>query len=104
MKRFITNLLNKDSYAGYIFILPALIGTVVFIIIPIFCSFALSFADWDLLGDITFVGLDNYKQILTDGEFLQILVNTFVYAISTTIFAVIIPLVIASILNTKVEN
>ena len=87
---------------GLLFVLPALVGTFIFIIIPIFCSFALSFADWDLLNNISFVGLDNYKAVLSEPEFLQILANTFVYAISTTIFAIIIPLIIASILNTKI--
>jgi len=95
--------MNKERF-GFIFVLPALIGTFIFVIIPIFCSFALSFANWDLLGDIKFVGLDNYKAILSQGEFLQILTNTFVYAISTTVFAVIIPLIIASILNTKIRG
>ena len=92
------------SKCGLFFILPALIGTFIFIIIPIFCSFALSFTNWDLLNNITFVGLDNYKAVLSEKEFLQILVNTFVYAISTTVFAVIIPLIIASALNTKLRG
>ena len=92
------------SKRGLFFILPAIIGTFIFIIIPIFCSFLLSFTNWDLLNDITFVGLDNYKSVLIEPEFLQILINTFVYAISTTIFAVIIPLLIASILNTKIRG
>ena len=86
------------------FILPALIGTFIFIIIPIFCSFGLSFTNWDLLNEITFVSLDNYREILTEPVFLKILINTIVYALSTTIFAVIIPLVIASILNTKLKG
>lgn len=92
------------SKCGLFFILPALIGTFIFIIIPIFCSFALSFTNWDLLNNITFVGLDNYKAILSEKEFVQILINTFVYAISTTFFAVIIPLIIASALNTKLRG
>lgn len=92
------------SKCGLFFILPALIGTFIFIIIPIFCSFALSFTNWDLLNNITFVGLGNYKAILSEKEFLQILINTFVYAISTTVFAVIIPLIIASALNTKLRG
>lgn len=95
--------MNKEKF-GYLFILPALIGTFVFIIIPIFCSFALSFTDWDLLNEIKFVGLENYKAVLSQGEFLQILTNTFVYAISTTVFAVIIPLMIAAALNTKIRG
>ena len=95
--------MRKEKY-GYIFILPALIGTFIFIIIPIFCSFALSFTDWDLLNEIKFVGIDNYKSVLFENEFLQILVNTFVYAISVTVLAVIIPLIIASALNTKIRG
>ncbi|MBQ3311814.1 sugar ABC transporter permease [bacterium] len=102
MKRFITDLLNKDSYAGYIFIMPALIGTVVFIIIPIFCSFGLSFTKWDLLNDISYVGLSNYKAVLTEPIFVKILINTFVYAITTTFFGVLIPLILAYILSNKI--
>lgn len=94
--------MNKCK-SGLFFVLPALIGTFVFIIIPIFCSFALSFADWDLLNEIKFVGLDNYKAVLFEKEFLHILLNTLVYAVSTTFFAVIIPLFIASILNSKIR-
>ena len=89
---------------GLLFILPALIGTFLFIIIPIFCSFGLSFTNWDLLNNINFVGLDNYKIILTEPDFLQILINTVVYAFSTTIFAVVIPLIIAAIINNQIKG
>ena len=94
----------KNSIIGLYFVLPALIGTFIFIVIPVFCSFALSFTDWDLLNDIHFVGLSNYKAVLTERVFAQILVNTIVYAFSVTFFAVIIPLIIASILNTKLRG
>ena len=94
----------KRTENGLIFVLPALIGTFIFIIIPIFCSFALSFTDWDLLGEIKFVGLENYKAVLTQKEFLHIFVNTIVYALTTTVFGVIIPLIIASVLNTKIRG
>ena len=99
-----TNCKNYEKNWGLFFILPALIGTFIFIIIPIFCSFALSFADWDLLNEITFVGLDNYKAVFSEKEFFQILMNTIVYALSVTFFAVIIPLIIASIINTKIRG
>ena len=75
---------NKSNLTGILFVLPAFIGTLIFIIIPIFCSFALSFTDWDLLNKITFVGFDNYKSIFNEEIFLQILINTIVYALCTT--------------------
>lgn len=89
---------------SFLFILPALVGTFLFIIIPIFCSFGLSFTEWDLLNEIHFVGLSNYKSVFTEPEFLQILINTVVYAVSTTVFAVLIPLFIASIINNKIKG
>ena len=89
---------------GLLFVLPALIGTFLFIIIPIFCSFGLSFSEWDLLNEIHYVGFSNYKSVFTEPEFLQILINTIVYAASTTIFAVIIPLLIASIINNRIKG
>jgi multiple sugar transport system permease protein len=98
------NIFMRKNNIGLLFILPALIGTIIFIVIPIFCSFALSFTDWDLLNEINYVGLENYKAVLSQKEFLQILINTFVYAISTTIFAVVIPLIIAAALNTKIRG
>ena len=94
----------KKSKSGLFFVLPAFIGILIFIVIPIVCSFALSFTNWDLLNEIEFVGFQNYREILSEKDFIQILVNTVVYALSTTFFAVIIPLIIASILNNKIKG
>lgn len=94
----------KNSNYGVYFVLPAVLGIFIFIIIPIICSFALSFMDWDLLNEIKFVGFDNYKAVLTEPVFKQILINTVVFALSVTIFAVTIPLIIADILNTKLRG
>ncbi len=104
MKKFLDKIANEQAFAGYVFILPALIGTLIFIIIPIFCSFGLSFAKWDLLNPIEFVGLDNYKAIFTEPVLIKILINTFVYAIATTFFGVLIPLILAYILNNKIRG
>lgn len=89
---------------GWVFIFPALLGTFIFVIIPVICSFGLSFMDWNLINKAQFVGLKNYQEILSDPLFEKILLNTFVYAISTSIFAVIIPLVLACILNSKIRG
>mgnify|MGYP002520586647 FL=1 len=104
MKDLLSKLANKQSFAGVLFILPALLGTIVFIIIPIICSFGLSFAKWDLLNPIQFVGLENYKIVLTEPVFVKIIINTFVYAIATSVFGVIIPLILACIINSKIKG
>lgn len=104
MKNFLSKLSNSQAFVGWVFIFPALVGTFIFIIIPVICSFGLSFMDWDLINKAQFVGLRNYKTLLFDPLFGKILLNTFVYAFSTSILAVIIPLVLASILNSKIRG
>ena len=95
---------NNQQFAGWVFIAPALAGTFIFIIIPVICSFGLSFTKWDLLNPIEFVGLDNYIGIFTEPLFYKILINTIVFAVSTSVFGVIIPLVLAAILNSKIRG
>ena len=104
MKNFLDNLSNNQRFAGWVFIFPALVGTIIFIIIPVICSFGLSFARWDLLNPIQFVGFDNYKEIVSEPLFFKILWNTIVFAISTSVLGVIIPLILACILNSKIRG
>lgn len=103
-KKIFGNLTNNERFAGWVFILPALVGTLIFIIIPVICSFGLSFAKWDLLNPIQFVGLANYREIFSEALFYKILLNTVVFALATSVLGVIIPLVLACILNSKVRG
>lgn len=95
---------NKQNYAAWLFILPAVVGTFVFIVIPVICSFGLSFVKWDLVNPIEFVGFSNYNEIFTEPLFYKIFLNTIVFAVSTSVFGVIIPLVLAVILNSKIRG
>ena len=104
MANFQSNVNKNDKLTALIFILPAVLGTLIFIVIPVIFSFSLSFVNWDLLSPMSFAGLNNYREVLTDSSFLQVLINTFVFAISTSVFAVIIPLVLACILNNKIRG
>ncbi len=104
MKNFLNELANSEKFAGWVFIFPALLGTIIFIIIPVFCSFGLSFTKWDLLNPIKFVGFENYRLLFQEPLFFKILLNTIVFAISTSLFGVIFPLILACILNSKIRG
>lgn len=104
MKNLFEKFVNNTQMSALIFLLPALLGTLIFIVIPVMCSFGLSFVQWDLLNPIKFVGFENYREIFHDGLFYKILGNTIVFALSTSFFGVIIPLILASILNTKIRG
>lgn len=104
MKNLFEKFVNNTQLSALIFLFPAILGTLIFIVIPVICSFGLSFTEWDLLNPIKFVGLENYRTIFHDGLFYKILINTIVFALSTSIFGVIIPLILASILNSKIRG
>lgn len=95
---------DSDNFQYKLLILPALIGTLIFIVIPVVFSFGLSFCEWDLLSDVRFAGLKNYFDLLTSPNFALILKNTFVFAISVTLIAVVIPIILAAVLNNKIRG
>ena len=87
-----------------LFLFPAAAGTIIFIVIPVIFSFVLSFCNWDLLSGISFAGLNNYSGLLHNPIFGLVLKNTFVFALSTTVIAIIIPLILAACLNNKIRG
>lgn len=87
-----------------LFLLPSLLGCLIFILLPSIFSFLLSFFDWDLISDLKFVYLSNYIELLRSKEFSVVFINTIMYALFVTVFATIIPLMLASVLNNKIRG
>lgn len=91
---------------GFLFILPWLFGFIVFIAGPFFFSFFLSFTQWRLVGDIKWLGFENYAQLLSgeDTRFVQSVYNTAYYVVFHVPGVLIISFVIAGLLNRKVKG
>ena len=85
-----------------VFILPSILGCFIFIFIPSFSSFFLSFCDWNLINNVKFAGLENYTELISSPEFWLILKNTVFYAVCVTIFGATIPLVLAEVIHSKI--
>lgn len=96
-----------DTIRAFPFLLPSLTGMLVFYLIPIMISVLLSLTDWDGLAKLTingffrehFIGMDNYKSILTGGEFYSVLGNTCYYIILYIPLMLLASLGIATLLN-----
>jgi raffinose/stachyose/melibiose transport system permease protein len=77
-----------------LFLMPALILFLIFVIYPIFRSVYYSMFDWNGLGPaVDFVGLQNFIDILTDQVFIKAVVNVFVIILFS--LAVQLPLALA---------
>lgn len=95
----------RRNLPGYLFILPWLIGLIVFTLGPFVASLYLSFTDWRILGSPRWVGFDNYERILTQDPLFRItLRNTVYYAIFHVIGVNVVALALAQLLNQKLRG
>lgn len=98
---------KKTNFTPALFIGPHLILFCIFIIIPTIFGIYASFTKWNLIGEPTWVGLENYKTLLFDKDstfhvqFTNGLKNTFLFVIFTVPFMIVIPLLIAVALENK---
>ena len=76
----------RDTLRIIAYLTPGMTGLLVFIIIPLIASLIISLFSWSLLGTSEFVGLDNYRRMISgeDPAFYTILKNTVVFALLYT--------------------
>lgn len=89
----------KKKHGGYPFWLsiPAITVYSVFVIVPILMSLVLAFTDWNVnrWTSPSFAGLSSFIEILKDPVFMRSLINSFLYAIATTVLKVVFGLALA---------
>jgi multiple sugar transport system permease protein len=90
----------RDALWGYVFLLPWIIGLIVFFLGPIILSFLLSFTKYDVITPPQFVGLANYETAFTgDDLFWPSLWRTFEYSIVVVPVGLFGSLLLALMLN-----
>lgn len=89
---------NRVAYA---YIAPFYILFLVFTLFPMVAGFALSFFRWDGLGEMHFINIQNYVNLLNDPLFWKALKNTLFMGIIAHIPILLGGLVLAYILNSK---
>lgn len=69
----------RSTALGYALLAPSLFGVLAFLLLPILVVIWLSLCRWDLLGPLRFVGLSNWRSVLTDGTFGNSLIVTAIF-------------------------
>ncbi len=124
---------RREAVEGFLFLLPNLLGFLVFFAVPVALSFYYSFTDYNLFKAPNVVGLDNYRQAVgfslqpeayktalaegaswfqavgrffkaNDPTFWIALRNTFVYAGGVLVISIIPAFVLAWLLNSKLPG
>ena len=87
---------------SYLFILPAFLFVIVFLIYPVVESLHLSFFKWDGFTQKVFVGLENYKTMFRDASFFNALKNTVMYMATVTVIITLVGFALAIIMDLEV--
>ena len=70
---------NEIAITPWLFLAPGILFFATYVIIPIFQSIGISFYDWDGLGEATYIGAENYRELLDDDAFYVSLRNNVIW-------------------------
>ena len=93
---------RSQARLAYLLSAPAMVLILLIYVLPILAVFVISFTDYSLVYDgFNFVGLENYRQMMTDEHFATALRNTLIYAAIFIPCAFVIPLVLAIMIQAQ---
>lgn len=106
-KKSFVQIMDTPGVAGYIFILPFIIGFLAFMALPMILSLGFSFTRYNILSSPVFIGLENYKTMFTgDPKFWKVFGVTMYYVLFSVPLRLIMALIVAMLLvkSTKLSG
>jgi len=101
---FSSKMRRQEAFAGYLSILPWLLGFIFFAAGPVLASFVMMFMRWEVLSPPEFAGLENFRRLFSDPLVLKSLVNTGIYTIFAVPLQLGMALFAALLLNVEVRG
>lgn len=96
---------RREAWAGVLFILPWLIGLVVFQLYPMLATLYLSFTDYNIIQAPHWIGLQNYVTMFTsDNDFWNGVGNSLYYALIAVPLGLFASLALALVLNLRARG
>ena len=98
----------KENISGYAFVAPALICFILFMAFPFFLTLILSFFDFNFLKVkklahlakyMKFCGFENFVDMTKDRRFIQSIINTAIYTVTTVPASIILGLILAYVMH-----
>lgn len=89
----------RKRFAGLLFVLPASIFTFIFFVIPLGMTVFMSLHDWPLIGERSYIGLENYAKLAADKQFWDSLLFTTRYTLLITPIIFILAFILAQLVN-----
>ena len=89
---------KKTKILGVIFLIPITLFLIYSVVVPFIWNIVLSFQEWDGMGEAKFAGIANYIETLKDPLVLKSILNSVILALGSTIGAVAVGLLLATLL------
>lgn len=96
--------LRRETLAAWLFLLPAMIGFIVFFAFPAVRGFYIGMTDSDLLTEANYIGMENYRELLQDDDFGKSLLTTAYYVLLNIPLQTFLALVFALVLDRFVHG
>lgn len=93
-----TGALRRDDAWAWVFIGPLMAGVAVFYFWPLLSTFYNSFTEFGSFGGTEWIGLENYRNLVTDGEVPRAVLNTLIYT-AVVMLGIPLSVYLASLLN-----
>ncbi|MET8233437.1 sugar ABC transporter permease [Micromonospora sp. NPDC005298] len=96
---------RRDQLAAYLFIAPQMLGSVVFVILPLILVLWYSLHEWNVLaGTFDFVGTDNYTALAEDPNLGAVLRATGLFSVGLVVLNLGLALLLAVLLNQRLRG
>jgi multiple sugar transport system permease protein len=95
---------TRRNITGYLFIMPFVLGFLLWFLTPALIAGVLAFTDWNMIRPPRFAGLDNFARLWTDKLFWQSLKVTTIYTLFAVPLGLTLALMLALLINTKVRG
>jgi putative chitobiose transport system permease protein len=96
--------MKRSPITPYLFLLPGSIILGAFIFYPMLNAIWLSFTNYNMVTESSFIGVENYKELFADKLFWKVLGQTFLYLIVVVPILVILPIFLAILVNQQVKG
>ena len=96
------NIKNQRDNVAYLFLLPSMLGVLLFSLGPLVLSLFISLTDWNFtkgFGNWNFIWFDNFKALFIDKWFTGSLVNTLLITLVTVPVGLVLSMIIAALID-----
>src|ERR1700736_3825615 len=84
---------GREVWSAVCFLAPGFVGLLAFLILPLLASLSLSFTNWQIMGQTSFIGVRNFVFALgNDPVFWQVVGNTILYTAEYLVLNIVISL------------